>query len=51
MGLIVFAGCSSAMDLALLHADFQGKKDELAEYVIDSRCFVFGMENGKISYS
>ena len=50
MGLIVFASCSSAMDLALLQADFQKKKDELADFIFDSRCFVFGMENGKHIY-
>nr|XP_002125742.1 trafficking protein particle complex subunit 9 [Ciona intestinalis] len=48
MGFIMIAGCSTAMDVALLHEVFQKKKETLADFIFDARCFVFGMENSLI---
>ncbi|XP_076809492.1 trafficking protein particle complex subunit 9-like [Clavelina lepadiformis] len=45
MGLVMLAGCSTAIDVALLHETFQKKKEVMADYIFDARCFVFGIDN------
>ena len=48
MGLVMLAGCSTAIDVALLHETFQKKKEVMADYIFDARCFVFGIDNGMV---
>nr|CAB3267231.1 trafficking protein particle complex subunit 9 [Phallusia mammillata] len=48
MGFIMLAGCSTAMDVALMHQKFQKNKEVFAEYIFDSRCFVFGIDNAML---
>ena len=44
-GLIILAECSTAIDVALLHEVYQTKKQR-STTIFDSRCFVFGIDNG-----
>ena len=47
LGLVIFAGCSTAIDVALLHEAYLKKKEVQGSLIFDSRCFIFGINNGK----
>ena len=44
----MLASCSTALEVALLHETFQKHKEAFSDFIFHARCFVFGVENGKI---
>jgi len=51
LGLVIFAGCSTAIDVALLHEAYLKKKEVQGSLIFDSRCFIFGINNALLQQS
>jgi len=46
MGMILLAACSTAVDVTLTLEKYEKKKKNFADFIFDSRCFIFGIDNG-----